>query len=301
VIRQFEDRDGEAAAAVLAEHSPWLWTGAGLRHRLATLPPRANRATWVVEAEGEIVGWGEAEFDWTAERPDIGCVWVLVAPPHRRRGHGSQLFERAVEHVVEQGAGELRSWSFPDGDAFLEGHGFARARVERLSAVDPRTVDTSRLESPPPGVRVVALGDLRDRLPEVHALFMDALADMPSDHPQTNLSYDEWRSETLGDPDLSLEGSAVVLADDHPAALSWVKIDPARRVAEQELTGTARAYRRRGLARLAKLAVIRWCAQQGIVRIATGNDSTNAGMLALNRDLGFRPFESETEWAKRIR
>jgi GNAT superfamily N-acetyltransferase len=263
VIRPFEDRDAEAAAAVVAEHSPWLWTAAGLRHRLAASPPRAHRATWVVEAEGAIVGWGEAEFDYTAERPDIGCVWVLVAPLHRRRGHGSRLFGRAVEHVVQHGARELRSFSFPDGDAFLEGRGFARARVERLSAVDPRTVDTSDLEFPPPGVRVVALGSLRDRLPEVQALFMDALADMPSDHPQTNLSYDEWCSETLGDPDLSLEGSAVVLLDNQPAALSWVKIDHARRVAEQDLTGTARAYRRRGLARLAKLAVIRWCARQG--------------------------------------
>jgi RimJ/RimL family protein N-acetyltransferase len=87
--------------------------------------------------------------------------------------------------------------------------------------------------------------------------------------------------------------------DDRPVAFSWVNVDHAHGAAEQQLTGTLRSYRRRGLARLAKLAVIRWCAVEGISRLATGNDSTNAGMLAINEQLGFRPFAFETEWVKR--
>jgi GNAT superfamily N-acetyltransferase len=301
VIRPFEERDAEAAAALIAANTPWLQTAAGLRHREATLPPRARRATWVAEAGGEIVGWGEAEFDWVAEKPDIGQIWVVVSPANRRRGIGSALFERAFEHVTSRGASEVRSWTFAEADAFLERRGFVRTRVERLSAVDPRAVDTSRLDTLPPDVRVVALADLEHRLPEVHEVFMEALADMPSDHPETNLAYDEWRAEALGDPDLSRQGSSVVLCDDRAAALSWVTVDEARGFAEQELTGTARAYRRRGLARLAKLRVVRWCAEHGVVRLATGNDSTNVAMLAINTELGFRPFTSETEWVKRIR
>ncbi len=298
VIREFVDRDAEAAAALIAENTPWLQTAAGLRHREASLPPRARRRTWVAERDGAIVGWGEAEFAWVAEEPDVGQVWAVVAPSHRRRGFGSELFDRAYAHVVEHGASEVRSWSFDEGDSFLEARGFAKARVERLSAVDPRTVDTSAFDSRT-DVRVVPLAALSDRLPEVYALFTEALADMPSDHPETNLSYDEWRDETIAHPDLSHDGSVVVLADDRPVALSWVNVDRAHAVAEQQLTGTLRAYRRRGFARLAKLAVLHWCAEQGITRLATGNDSTNAGMLAINRQLGFRPFAVETEWVKR--
>lgn len=301
LIRPYEDRDAEAAAGLLAEHDPYLHTAAGLRHRLAALPPRARRATWVAEVEGAIVGLAEGEFDWTAEAPDIGQVWVLVSPSHRQRGYGSELFDRALEHVTAHKASEVRSWSFPEGDSFLERRGFTRARVERLSAVDPRTVDTSPLESLAPDVRIVALAALPDRLPELHALFTEALADMPADHPETNLAYDEWLTETIGDPDLSSEGSVVVLVDERPAAISWVAVDSVRGFAHQQLTGTARAYRRRGFARLAKLAVIRWCAEAGIVRLAAGNDATNAGMLAINDALGFRPFASETEWVRRIR
>jgi GNAT superfamily N-acetyltransferase len=299
VIREFADPDAEPAAALLAGQSPWLWTAGGIRHRLRALPERAHHTKWVAESDGELVGWCEAEFDWVAERDDIGTVWVLVAPDRRRRGLGSALFERGVAHVLEHGARELRTWSLSDGDPFLEHRGFRRARIERISAVDPRTVDTSALEEVPGGVDLVPLGALSDRMRDVHELYAEAAADMPADHPETNLPYDEWLRE-IDTPELSREGSAVVLVDDRPASLSWITVDPARGVAQQELTGTLRAFRRRGLARLAKLAVLRWCAEAGFVRVTTGNDATNAAMLGLNDELGFRPFAIETQWVKEV-
>ena len=300
MIRAFVDADAESAAALIAEHSPWLWTAAGSRHRLVAVPPRAHRATWVADVDGAVVGWSEAEFDWTAEAEGIGQAWTLVAPEHRRRGLGAALFSRAVDHLTDHGAVELRTWSFPDGESFVEHRGFTRARDERLSAVDPRTVDTSPLDALPAGVRVARLADLLDRLPDVHALYAEAAADMPADHAETNLPFDEWVAETLGNPDLNREASVVVLVDDRPAALSWVEVDTERGFAQHDLTGTARAYRRRGLARLAKLGVLRSCAAAGVVRVATGNDATNVGMLALNDELGFRPFAVETQWVKRV-
>jgi GNAT superfamily N-acetyltransferase len=298
VIREYEDADAEAAAALLAGNSPWLWTAAGLRHRLAALPPRARRASWVAEEDGEMVGWAEAEFDWAAERDDIGTLYVLVSPAHRRRGIGAALFERAAAHLERHAASELRSWSFPDGDAFLERRGFTRARHERMSAVDPRSVDTSALEDLPNGVRIAPLADLEDRLEDVHSIYAEAAADMPADHRETNLPFDEWLAETVAEPDLSREGSMVALVDGSPAALSWLKVDRVRGIAEHDLTGTARAYRRRGLARLAKLAALRWAAENDVVRVQTGNDATNAAMLAINDELGFRPFAVESEWVK---
>jgi GNAT superfamily N-acetyltransferase len=300
VIREFSSEDAEAVAALVSAHSPWLETAAGLVHRLGALPARAQPARWVAEADGEVVAWGEAEFDWSSEAEQVGHVWVLVDPAHRGRGIGSRLFETAVDHLTSRGARELRTWSFEESAPFLERRSFERRREERVSAVDPRTVDTSRLDELEPGVRVVRLADLLDRLPEVYALYAEAAADMPADHAQTNFSYEEWLEETVANPTLSHEGSVVVLVDDRPAALSWVDVDFEHRKAEQELTGTAQAYRRRGLARLAKLAVLRWCAAEGIERLATGNDGENAGMLAINYELGFRPDAVETEWAKRL-
>jgi GNAT superfamily N-acetyltransferase len=299
-IREFRNKDAAAAAALIASHSLWLETAAGLVHRLGALPARAQAARWVAEADGKLIAWAEAEFDWSSEADHEGQFWVLVDPGSRRQGIGSRLFDTAVDYLAARGARGLRTWSFEESALFLERHGFERRREERVSTVDPRSVDTSRLNELERGVQVVPLADLLDRLPEVYALYAEAAADMPADHAQTNFSFEEWLEETIANPTLSHEGSAVVLVDDRPAALSWVDVDLERRRAEQELTGTARAFRRRGLARLAKLAVLRWCAAAGIERLATGNDGENAGMLAINYELGFRPDAAETEWAKRL-
>jgi RimJ/RimL family protein N-acetyltransferase len=79
-----------------------------------------------------------------------------------------------------------------------------------------------------------------------------------------------------------------------------VVLDRAHRLADHDLTGTARAYRRRGLARFAKLEVVRRCAEAGISRLMAENDSENVGMLAINDELGFKPHAVSTEWVKRL-
>ena len=54
------------------------------------------------------------------------------------------------------------------------------------------------------------------------------------------------------------------------------------------MTGTLPEYRRRGLARLAKLATIRWAAENGVEWMLTSNAEANTGMRALNESLGYR-------------
>ena len=300
MIRDYEDADAEAGSDLVSEHSPWFSTAAGTRHHLRSVPPRAQRRSWVAEDTGRIVGWGEAEFEWSTEAADVAGLWAIVHPDHRRRELGTSLFEQAVEHLVSHGARELRCWSDAESAPFLERRGFTPGRSDRLSALDSRAVDTSRLAELPDGVRIVPLAELLDRLPEVHALYVEGAADMPADNPETNVPLDEWLEETIGNPDLDRELSVVVLVDDVPAALSWVNVDRAHRLADHDLTGTARAYRSRGLARFAKLEVVRRCAEAGISRLMTENDSGNAGMLALNDELGFEPHTVATEWVKRL-
>jgi GNAT superfamily N-acetyltransferase len=306
VIREYESRDAVGAAALIDGNSPWLSTPAGHDHEVRTRPPRAKRRSWVAEEEGEIVGWGEAEFEWWTEVPDAAALWVFVREDARRRGIGTDLYDGAAAHLLREGAAEIRAIT---GDAagqrFVEKRGYVRSRDEVVSSVDPRTVDTSRLEEElarieRDGFRLVTLGEAEQRPRELHALYAAAASDMPADHPETNVRYDEWLLETLGKPDLSLDGSFVVLAGDRPVALSFLDVDLPRRKAEQELTGTAPDFRRRGLARVAKLAVARWCAENGVERLSTSNDEENAGMLRINRELGFEPTETWTTYVLRV-
>jgi GNAT superfamily N-acetyltransferase len=64
------------------------------------------------------------------------------------------------------------------------------------------------------------------------------------------------------------------------------------------MTGTLPEFRRRGLARLVKLATIRWAAEHGIAAIQTGNSHENPGILALNARLGYRPVATETHYLR---
>jgi RimJ/RimL family protein N-acetyltransferase len=62
------------------------------------------------------------------------------------------------------------------------------------------------------------------------------------------------------------------------------------------MTGTRADLRRRGLARLAKLATIAWAREHGFAAIQTSTDGENAPMLALNESLGYRPVSTETQY-----
>jgi GNAT superfamily N-acetyltransferase len=178
-------------------------------------------------------------------------------------------------------------------------------RQERISWLDPREVDlssVSELEASKlaEGFRVVALGETLDRSRELFAVYMAGEADMPGTFVEDNLAFEEWERETLGIPSLDRDGSSVVLHGDRPVAIAWLEVDRDHRQATNEMTATLPEFRRRGLARLAKLASLQWAAEQGITSILTSNDRENPAMLALNDSLGYRTRLMRGRFTRRV-
>lgn len=191
------------------------------------------------------------------------------------------------------------------GQRFAEARGYVRTRAERCSTLDPRTADTSSLESlesekRAEGFRLVGLGEVRERPHDLYVLVATCEADVPSDDPATSIPYEDWLREGYAYPDLDDDASFVVLAVGGMVALSLLYADRASGVAQNEMTGTLPGFRRRGLARLAKLASIRAAADLGIREIWTANDLENAGMLALNEELGYEPRLVTVELAREV-
>ena len=294
-IRPFGRADAAAAADVLRTTDPnEVVNATRLEHWLDRTPPRARWQAWVAESGGRIVGWADAELDWDKERDDVGQLWVAVLPEARRRGIGAQLYRVAEAHLCDAGARRIRSGAIDgDGRAFARARGFEEVRRERLSALDTETADLRELpaleqEKRQEGFVLVPLRELLGRDGDLHALFDETQRDMPSDEERASLPFDEWREATLENPLLDPDGSVNVLHGDRPVSFTWLLVDRDGGRAEHELTGTLREYRGRGLARLAKLAAVRWCVENGIHTIVTGNDSANAPMLAINDRLGYR-------------
>lgn len=306
MIREFEDRDAAAVSAALHEEDPPIpVTPPGVLHWRHAQPDRAHANMWVYEDEGRIVGWAEARMRWSTSVPDVGDLFVYVVPSERSRGFGAQLYPETERHLRDLGARVLESWSYTAaGDALLEARGFRATGKERISALDLAQSDTTALAEleerlAAEGFRIVPLGEVRDRVPELHRLYAEASADVPEYFKEDDVRLDEWRVETLEHPQLSPDGSFIALAPDGtPAALAFLELDEPAGLAMNEMTGTLVDYRRRGLARLVKLATIHWAKEHGFERILTGNAESNEAMLGLNVSLGYEPIDRETHYVR---
>jgi GNAT superfamily N-acetyltransferase len=305
VIRPFERRDADAVSAVLHEEElPHPVTPAGVLHWLDGQPERAQRSIWVAEEKGHIVGLGDARIRWSTSVPDVGDVWAYVTPSKRGHGIGGSLYAETERYVRKLGARMLESWTYTEpGAGLLEARGFRATGYERISMLELAHANTDVLPGleqrlAGEGVSLVPLGEVLDRVEELHRVYAEASADVPEYFKEDDVRLEEWRRETLQHPQLSREGSFVALADGVPAALAFLELDEPARLAANEMTGTLVACRRRGLARLVKLASIRWAQDQGYKAILTGNAETNAGMIGLNESLGYRPVDRETHYVR---
>ncbi len=291
MIRPFREEDAAAVAELLrgALETPWVVTEADIVHWEQS-PERARRATWVAIDGMAIVGWAFAQLRWEVSEARVGEVWGAVAREQRGRGVGAALFDATDQHLASIEAAKVQSWAeFDPGKRFLAVRGFREVRTERISSVDPRSTDLPGLDAPE-GFRVVPLRDALDRAREIFAVYMAGEADAPDVFEVDNISYEEWELETLGAPSLDRDGSFVVLNGERPVSIALLEVDREHKRATNEMTATLPEFRRRGLARLAKAASLRWAAELGVMSVLTSNDRENPGMLALNDQLGYRPL-----------
>lgn len=306
MIREFADRDADAVSAALHEEDPPIpVTAAGVLHSRHAQPERARVRSWVAEEDGRIVGWADARLRWSTSVPGVGDLWAYVIPSERGRGLGAALYVETEQYLREIGARTLESWTYRDaGRRLLENRGFRATGHERFSALDLAKADTSAFAGleeklAGEGFRLVPLDEVIDRVEELHRLYAEASADVPEYFKEDDVRLDEWRRETLEHPQLTREGSFIALAPDGvPAALAFLELDEPARIAANEMTGTLVAYRRRGLARLVKLATIRWAQEHDYERIFTGNAESNTAMLGLNVSLGYEAVDRETHYVR---
>jgi RimJ/RimL family protein N-acetyltransferase len=275
----------------------------GMRHLLASMPERAEVATWVAD-DGGIVAWAFAHRRWWSAS-NTAYAWIGVLPAELGRGLGGALSELAANHVRDLGVDRLYTNVVGDsaGERFARARGFALDHTDVVSTVDPSRVDLSTLKARDAraradGYRLATYAEI-----DPQALFrleVETSGDMPGSDAPHELTFDEWTAELLNQPDLAREGSFVVVRGGEAVAHCALCVDWESRRARNEGTGTARSHRGRGLATLAKLATIQWAAERGIRSIITDNAEENAAMLAINRRLGYRPFGTRSRWVRDI-
>jgi GNAT superfamily N-acetyltransferase len=305
VIREFRAEDASGVSAILHEEElPNAVTPAGVRHWLEAQPERARPRMFVAEKDGEIVGWAEARLNWAVKTPGVSDLWAYVRPAERGHGLGRELLERAEGYLLGIGARVLQTWTYsPAGIKLLEDRGFRATGQERISKLELAEADVSILpdlenEKRAEGFRLITLGEATADRVGLHRVYQAAAADVPEYFTEDDIRLEEWWRETVEHPQLAHDGSFVVVSGAQPVALAFLEVDEAAGMAANEMTGTLPEFRRRGLARLAKLATIRWAAAQGLTGVLTGNAEANVGMVRLNESLGYRLVQTETHFVR---
>lgn len=233
---------------------------------------------------------------------DDGFVWLLVGflPAHRTPANLATglVF---LEELARAESGRTAIVGAREDDPLLlqvlASRGYVEDRRDRFWELDlvggrQRLIamaERSREHMRQQGISLMTLaadGDL-ERYRKLHAMSSEAEMDVPTTTTTVPPSFERlmaWFDEPTIHPDrfwIARIGGEV-------AGLSTLAFPVERGIASTEWTAVGRAHRNRGIARALKLETIVQAIELGVDRIRTDNDSTNAPILHLNEELGYR-------------
>jgi GNAT superfamily N-acetyltransferase len=303
-LRPVVPADYERLAAIGAAIDPHEPRGADwYRERDANWNPRLLRYRLAAERDGLVVGWGELGHGWWAYHPRKFYLRLNVDPAFRSQGVGARLYAGLLDYArANWGPTEISaeaSEARPSSVAFLEHRGFKEAQRRWNAALDVAEGKLDRLPAAlqhvaSQGIRIARLDDERTARGErfdrdLYEFEQRLYRDEPGYDPEGSLLFDQFVAVERN-PKTALDAGSFVALD----GASWVAISRLRQDSRRQgvlhvgFTGVDSEYRGRGIALALKLLTVDFAQQHGFKEIRTENDATNAPMLHINLDLGFK-------------
>jgi GNAT superfamily N-acetyltransferase len=134
-------------------------------------------------------------------------------------------------------------------------------------------------------------------LRRVYAVDCESAQDEPAAQSYAAQPFEQWRHWIFDEPGVAPDGFWLALDGTQPVGMTYL-VDRGAGMAATGYTGVLRAYRGRGVATALKGAAVQWARAQGLAYIYTGNDLTNAPMLAINGQLGLEPLPASVQLVK---
>ena len=289
--------------------------------RMRIKPPSQWRAVFVArDAQGRLAGTAGVGYGTTdTENAHLRWCEVSVAPEHRRRGVGRALFRRVVEAVSAHERDDLVivgnvTDRVPAGAAFAAAVGGTAGLAMKTNQLVLADVDRAQLRG---WAARTADGYRLERVDGVvpHRLmsaYLEAANGM-NDAPRGEIAFGDWKltEEQVREREdwfrqAGIEWWLIVAvheATGEGAGFTEVTYDAkVPHVVYQQGTATTPAHRGHGLGLLMKAVMLeRILAERPEARfIRTGNANTNAQMLGINTQLGFRVAWQSTLWQVKL-
>ncbi|MFC8145159.1 GNAT family N-acetyltransferase [Streptomyces paradoxus] len=278
-----------------------LSTPESVVHTLTHAHPDARFGQLVAEEDGEIIGTAQISVAHDSPEPGQGSANIYVRPGHTGRGAGSLLLRTAEERLGHLGVTKLFTWVLdaPANRAFAERHGFRASRSAWFLRLDLADGTLPPRRDLPAGVELRTAADFADDPRPVFELDAEASSDEPSDIDVEFTDYEAWIEETWKQPLLDHDLTTIAVVDGRLAAFTAAYTDGGSRYATA-MTGTARAFRGRGLAKLAKNDSLHRARAAGYTEAFTGNDTGNEPMIAINKWFGYETCAKEIRYVREL-
>ena len=295
IVRDFRPADAEAWVEVRRAALPYMVTTAEqVAFDLASAHPDKRYRLLVAEEDGEIIGTAQVGISYDTPEPGQGFCNPYTRPDRLGRGAGSLLLSTAEGYLAETGAVAVYTWVLdePANREFARRRGYVASRPAHFLRLDLANSTLPARQEVPAGVELRTAADFADDPRPLFEADAEVTADEPSDTPMELTDYEDWLNHTWRHPGLDRELTSVAVVDGTVAAFSAATTDGLTRYSSG-MTGTRRAYRGRGLAKLVKNDSLHRARAAGYTDAYTGNDADNAPMLAVNTWFGYEICATE--------
>jgi mycothiol synthase len=285
---------------------------------LQNIPPFVDVKIWCAwdEPHTEILAEGIIQLLRTDDNKHLAPINISVHPAFRRKGVGRQLLAMLTKVAQQDNRSLLVVPTYdtvPAGEAFMSRLGAQKGLVGhinqlRIVDVDPQLLERW-LEQGRRNAAQFELGLWEGAYPEGQLPAIAQLVELNNQQPFGDLEIEDmhFTPEQIRQQEQALFSRGnqrwtyyiIERQTGNFAGYTETTWNPNRaEILSQDMTGVFPQYRNRGLGRWMKAAmldkVLKGRPQVKFVR--TGNADSNAAMLKINNELGFKPYIANALW-----